>query len=694
MKTRSLPHCFFRISIRATSRGLALILLMIHFFAGNAGQSAEAAANSEVTTVSRSPRLYWFIPDGMRADPKIFDVFRWAKEGVLPNLKRMMEMGSYGYCRPAFPGHTPANFATIFTGAYPEVNGVNDGPMHTQGSPLSQISVPGFSSIAKKVEPLWVTLEKNLNADITLLSIPGSTPPELKHGNTIRGRWGRWGADFHAVNFQDDADPSYAQYDRNSAKLFFLGAPLTQRVNKSPTALWPSVISFSPKQEAICTAWGKQLRVCIYDSSNDGTVNFDHVALSEDGDKLLCVLKPGEWSDWLPITLKWQIPARNLERDVPTTVRIKLVRLETNGLFRLRFFYNNLNPFMTEPSQLADELTRGVGPMVDFVDNYPAQLIFYPEDKTTFLEEAQMSLDWHRDAASFVLKHYQPQIFIQNIYTPNQMLCSRWWMGYLDPKSRRYQDVTEAKREQLWSEVKQMYRGLDDILGRMLEQAKSETNCYLVLSSDHGAIPLDFNVRLNNLFARKGWLKFKTDPVSQERSVIWNESRVVYLKMHSVFIHPDGLGGNWKRASGAAYEKLRAEVKQALVELKDEQNVHPLEKIADWEHARSEFRLDPDRTGDLIIANRPGYGWSEEMTPNLEVFGTPLVSGYKQAVMSEQEPGMWTPFVIIGPNVRKGNYLGAKPIEAVDQHPTLFRCLGLPPAKWVQGRVVGEIFEN
>lgn len=45
---------------------------------------------------------------------------------------------------------------------------------------------------------------------------------------------------------------------------------------------------------------------------------------------------------------------------------------------------------MTEPSQLADELTRGVGPMVDFVDNYPAQLIFYPQDKTTFLEEAQM----------------------------------------------------------------------------------------------------------------------------------------------------------------------------------------------------------------------------------------------------------------------------------------------------------------
>ncbi|MBI1841294.1 MAG: alkaline phosphatase family protein [Verrucomicrobia bacterium] len=671
---------------------LTLLVVLVGCFVPMVARGAEAARGNNPADPSGAPKLYWFVPDGMRADPQTFDVFRWAKEGSLPHLKRMMDSGAYGYCRPAFPGHTPANFATLFTGAYPEVNGVNDGPMHAEGSPLSQISIPGFSSTAKKVEPLWITLEKSLGAHVTLLSIPGSTPPELKHGNTIRGRWGRWGADFHAVNFQDDADPTYAQYDRNAARLFFQGAPLTQRVNKSPTTGWPSVVSFSPKQEAVCVAWGKQVRACVFDSTDDQTVNFDRVALSEDGARILCVLKPGEWSDWLPITLKWRIPSGNLERDVPTQIRIKLVRLEANGLFRLRFFYNNLNPFMTEPPELADELTRGVGPMVDFVDNYPAQLIFYPEDKATFLEEARMSLDWHRDAASFVLKQYRPQIFIQSVYTPNQMLCSRWWMGYVDPKSARYRDVTDAERDRLWGEVKQMYRGIDDILGRMLDQAASETNSYVVLSSDHGALPLDFQVRLNNLFARKGWLQFTADPVTQERSVAWSQSRVVYLKMHSVFIHPDGLGGNWKRASGPAYEKLRSEVKQTLLELQDDQGVHPLDKVTEWENARKEFRLDPERTGDLVIANRPGFGWSEEMSPGLEVFSRPLVSGYKQAIRPEQEQGMWTPFVIIGPKVRKSHYLGAQPIEAVDQQPTVFRCLGLPQAKWGQGRVVQEVF--
>ena len=57
-------------------------------------------------------KLYWFIPDGMRTDPDLFNIFKWAEEGKLPNIKRMMNQGSYGYSIPQFPSHTPVNFAT------------------------------------------------------------------------------------------------------------------------------------------------------------------------------------------------------------------------------------------------------------------------------------------------------------------------------------------------------------------------------------------------------------------------------------------------------------------------------------------------------------------------------------------------------------------------------------------------------
>ena len=150
--------------------------------------------------------------------------------------------------------------------------------------------------------------------------------------------------------------------------------------------------------------------------------------------------------------------------------------------------------------------------MVDFVDYYPPQLSFYPEDKRAFLDEARMSLRWHRDVVGPIYRRYEPDVFLHNVYTPNQMLTSRWWLGYIDPESRRYGDVGDDEREGLMGEVLEMYRGLDEIVGRAVAGAGEQS--LIVLSSDHGAAPLDRWVRLNNLFASKGWLHHGVDPAT------------------------------------------------------------------------------------------------------------------------------------------------------------------------------------
>src|SRR5688500_12584349 len=93
---------------------------------------------AQVNTNSHPKRLYWFIPDGMRADPDLFNIYKWAEAGKLPNIKRLMERGTYGFAKPVFPSHTPANFASRFTGAYPEVHGINDGQMHTVDNTIGQ----------------------------------------------------------------------------------------------------------------------------------------------------------------------------------------------------------------------------------------------------------------------------------------------------------------------------------------------------------------------------------------------------------------------------------------------------------------------------------------------------------------------------------------------------------------------------
>ena len=343
-----------------------------------------------------------------------------------------------------------------------------------------------------------------------------------------------------------------------------------------------------------------------------------------------------------------------------------------------------------QPAEMSAEINRDVGPMVDFVDNYPPQLIYFKEDKQVFLEEAEMSLTWHQKMLRFLLNRSGSDIIIHDIYTPNQMHTSRWWLPFLDPKSKFYNSVSEEERKKLWSEVKRMYQKIDAILGEAIHSINEDS--YVVLSSDHGAIPLNMEVRLNNLFAKKGWLKFFVDKKTGETEIDWKNTKVVYLQMNNIYINPKGLNSAFRRVSGTEYESLRNQVLNVVQELKDENGVYPLEHAAKWENVDTEFDLPNDRVGDIVIANRAGYNWIEELTDDLKTFKAPLKGGYKQAVVATHEQGMWTPFVIMGPGVKK-NYQISKPIQHIEQYPTIMKLLKQPIPDFVEGKPLDEIFQ-
>ena len=236
-----------------------------------------SASEESTSNLSKAKKLYWFIPDGVRAEPDLFKIYEWAFQGKLPNIKRMMENGAYGSCIPVFPSHTPVNFATLLTGAYPKTHGVADGPMHIEGRPLNKVAIGGFSSVAKRISPIWINMEED-NKKVVLLSIPGSTPPELDRGITIRGRWGGWGADFHALNFQSKGDLSERKEQGRSSRLFFFRPELTRYIDMKLAEDWSNVpVSFSPPLEAELNGWGTIIFVYIYDSTDDHQVNYNRI---------------------------------------------------------------------------------------------------------------------------------------------------------------------------------------------------------------------------------------------------------------------------------------------------------------------------------------------------------------------------------------------------------------------------------
>lgn len=677
---------------------LLLSMIGLSFFLTKTHKTEFAASQK------RKPRVYWFIPDGMRADPGTMKVFEWAQNGELPTIKKMMDNGAYGYSVPAFPGHSATNFAVLLTGSYPEKNGVADGAMRIEGFPLEMVSKGGFSSVAKTVPPIWYTLEER-GYRFALLSIPGSTPPELSQGLTIRGRWGGWGADYQAVVFQSDDREDVRVRQGYDNRAFGFGVELSKYIKASSPHDWNIKLpaSFSPVREIEMENFGTTVYALLVNSKHKNEEYYDTVLFSLDKKTIMTTIQEGEWSSWFPIRLFWETQndynhftpkkmkwERSLSQ-VPTDTqfRIRAIKLGKKDFFRIRFLYDNLNELVVDPSYMADELKKNLGPMVDFVDNYPAQLIYFPEDRNVFLEEMKMSLDWHKTAAKYLTSLKDYDFIIQDTYTPNQMLTSRWWLNTLDPKGNNFKIASENEKEKSLIEVKEMYKGLDKIL----EEAWSNLgeDDYIILSSDHGAVPLNTEVRLNNLFAKEKWLTFTYNPKTGEHSVDWAKTKVIFLKMDNIYINPNGLAGNYKPAQGKEYLELRSKVKKLLEGLKDTNGESPMSGIITREES-SLWHLPKDRVGDLIVANKVGYNFVESMDKELSLFAPSIVGGYKQGVLAENEMGMWTPFVIVGPKIKKG-YQIVKPINHIDQYPTIFTLLGEAIPDFVQGHPLMEIIK-
>ena len=210
-----------------------------------------------------------------------------------------------------------------------------------------------------------------------------------------------------------------------------------------------------------------------------------------------------------------------------------------------------------------------------------------------------------------------------------------------------------------------------------------------MLSSDHGIVPLNRYVLLNDLFAREGLLKFTLDPATGEPSIDWVNTKAAHLKMIGVYLHPNGLAGPWKRGSGPEYEALLEKVKNMLVNLRDG-DIAPIERVVRWENA-GELRMPEDRVPDLMLVMKPGYGLTEEMSAGLALFRDAREGGYKQALSADKNPALWTPFVITGPGVKKGYRLHNN-ISNADQLPTFLKLLGIPVPEYMQGKIINEIF--
>jgi len=80
------------------------------------------------------------------------------KEGVMPNLLRLKRRGVFIKALPVLSTHTPTNWTTISTGAWPGTHGITRFSILTRGKPYHE-KKSDFDTREVRAEFLWQAAE-------------------------------------------------------------------------------------------------------------------------------------------------------------------------------------------------------------------------------------------------------------------------------------------------------------------------------------------------------------------------------------------------------------------------------------------------------------------------------------------------------------------------------------------------------
>ncbi|MCJ8277480.1 MAG: hypothetical protein HRT44_00675 [Bdellovibrionales bacterium] len=151
--------------------------------------------------------------------------------------------------------------------------------------------------------------------------------------------------------------------------------------------------------------------------------------------------------------------------------------------------------------------------------------------------------------------------------------------------------------------------------------------------------------------------------------------------MFHIYINPEGLNGiNGIVKKNKAYKNLRSEVEEILKQLKGPNGEDVLARSVKNENSQ-DLNMDPDRVGDLLVSNHAPFNWSETVSEDGKIFVEPKVTGYKQALIPKDNPSLWTPFIVVGPNIKNSVAL-REPLQHTDQLPIILKSMGVDNLKY------------
>jgi predicted AlkP superfamily phosphohydrolase/phosphomutase len=625
---------------RPVAQSLAVLAVFSCFVIG----PAFAAAATRAMVLAWDGAVPAFAEDMLRA-------------GKLPNLATLIQGGAFaGDVTPVFPSKTAPGFASLITGAPPNVNGISGN--RVPRAPRDQFtileSLAGFDATPLRAEPIWAAARRAGKKSV------------VSHLPTFAGELAEGIVRFSGYTLIAGRD---GVVTKNTAQARAAG----RWHNSPPSAAPPLEIRFSVNESNFFGL--------LVDDPGDQQAGYDTLMLARarDGNAIMARLKPAApafggkffWSQPIPIKTTDDRAAKSYFR---------LFDLKPDGS---DFFLYYTGPMRDLP--LGDHGNVDPSPVVrTFVGN-GAALLFQrgvfgrtiPEGgsgtaEARYLETVAFAQHQLAETHLWAIDNLPWDLFLA--YTPFPDESEHLWRGYLDKSLSTYRQEL-ADRIRPWLE--QVYRSSDELLGLLLRKRPADT--LFVLIADHGLGGFNKRVALNHALQQAGLLVLD----SQGR-VDLTKTKLIYPRINNGYLlinskdRKGGIVANHERAD------LIVRARTMLLGLRDGER--PIVKaVHDPETDGAAMGNGGEVGGDIYVELASGYDFDSRITADKLIRET---APYGNHGGSPAQSSMRTLMVFNGPGIKAGQKL--KNVQIIDFAPTLARLLNLPKPKDATGRVLFE----
>lgn len=657
--------------------------------------SSDAAHSDPRSGKAGTPKMIVIGMDGL--DPRLAGAMMDA--GDLPNFDRLRREGGFRPLGTSIPPQSPVAWASFITGANPGVHGIFDfihrdpadqcRPFYAaaetvpseDGWEVGDHRVPltfwpfnhdpTQTLLRREGTPFWDYLDAR-GIPTRVYAIPADYPPSPSHhghhcclsGMGTPDLLGSYGTYQH---FAEDGpwEPreenggirARLRFRDDTARAALRGPANTFLKQKDPP---PSTIDF----------------VIHRDPRADAAV------IDIQGQRIL--LSEGEWSDWVQLNFRLEMPSFMPDQTVSGICQFYLREVAPN--FRLYVTPINIDPSapatpISEPPEFVERISDELG-------------LFYTsgfqEDRNARMNELFDDEEYRRQtddvlAERLRLLDYAMDEFEEGLlffyFSSTDLQAHIFWWDSDDPHpvrspedARRYHEV-----------VKDVYRRMDGVLGDVLERFGDEAT--VVVMSDHGFANFRRQFHLNRWLRDNGYIA----PADCE---------------DLLGLYPDRVGVDWSRTRAyglglnGLYLNLKGRERDGIVERGEEREALIRELIAGLEAVRDEdgravirrvYRADEVYRGeatalapDLIIGYDRDYRTAWTTALGEIPADEPVISDNTSA---------WSADHCMAAEVVPGVLFANRPIAVeapslVDIAPTILAEFGVPVPETMEGRRV------